>query len=47
MVPNRPSYPEKSLMSATAKVALLRPRFSASRRASSMAVGDRSSPTVV
>ena len=34
-------------MSATAKVALVRPRFSASRRANSMAVGEASRPSVV
>ncbi len=47
MVPNRPSYPLNALMSATSKVALVRPRLAASALASSMAVGDRSSPTVV
>ena len=47
MVPNRPSYPVNALMSATSKLALVKPRLAASALASSMAVGDRSSPTVV
>ena len=34
-------------MSATSKLALVKPRFSVSRRAKSIAVGERSSPTVV
>ena len=47
MVPNRPSYPVNALMSATSKLALVSPRLAASALASSMAVGERSSPTVV
>ncbi len=47
IVSNRPSYPVKMLMSATAKLALVRPRRCASAVASSMAVGEASRPTVV
>ncbi|SKT82151.1 Uncharacterised protein [Mycobacteroides abscessus subsp. abscessus] len=35
------------MISATSKVALVSPRSAAAARAASMAVGDRSSPTVV
>ena len=47
MVPNVLSYPVNALMSANSKVALVSPRLAASARASPIAVGERSSPTVV